>query len=315
MSESGTTGTFTFAVNANDLPVTVYTVSGTATPGVDYTALSGSVVIPAGSGNRSVNVTVTPIQDALLEDLESITVTLTPSASYVTWPASSQATMWLYDDDQPTVFVDAASTVPTEAGTASSFYISRTVATTSALTVNYTMSGTATNGTDYALLSGTATIPANALGIVIPITPTNDTTAEGTESIIMTLAAGSYSRSPLPATLYLTDNDTLTPSVAFTTAGSTVAESAGTVNIPVTLTSPPSGNVTVDYVIGAARRPPAAGSISISSGGPSLSPPASPRSRSRSPSSTTASPSRMRPSSSRSSTQMARKSARTRITR
>ena len=249
---SGSTTAFNFAVSGvmTSSVVVNYTVSGTATPGVDYTALSGSVTIPAGSGNRIISIPVAPIQDTALEDLESITVTLTPSSSYITWPASSQATIWLYDDDQPTVFVDASSTVPTEAGTASSFYISRTVAGTTDLTVNYTMSGTATNGTDYAALSGTAVIPANALGVSVVVTSLSDAAAEGTETIIMSVAPGAYSRSPLPAILYLTDSQTSTTKVGFVTAAGTTTESVGTFNIPVTLSAASATPVTVDYLVG-----------------------------------------------------------------
>src|SRR5204863_1114635 len=53
-----------------------YTVSGTATPGSDYTALGGSVVIPAGQA--SANVTVTVLDDALVELAETVILTLTP---------------------------------------------------------------------------------------------------------------------------------------------------------------------------------------------------------------------------------------------
>ena len=39
------------------------------------------------------------------------------------------------------------------------FTVSRTGSTTAALTVNYTVSGTATNGTDYQNLTGSVVIP------------------------------------------------------------------------------------------------------------------------------------------------------------
>ena len=42
-----------------------YSVGGNATPGSDYTALSGTVVIPAGAA--SAPIVVTPIDDAIVE--------------------------------------------------------------------------------------------------------------------------------------------------------------------------------------------------------------------------------------------------------
>ncbi|MFD0893583.1 DUF1349 domain-containing protein [Luteolibacter ambystomatis] len=250
--ESGTAGIFRFAVSGvvtSSFTVN-YTVGGSATPGGDYNALSGTVTIPAGSGNRTVDVTVTPINDVAVEDLEDVTLTITPSASYVTWPASDHATMWLYDDEQPTVFVDASNTSPAEPATNSKFTLLRTGSTTADLVVNYTMSGTATNGSDYTALSGTATIPAGKSFVDITVTPVNDTAGEGTETIILTLAPGAYSRSPLPATLYLGDNDTSAVTVGFNSAASTTAEGAGTVNIPVSLSAASVNPVTVNYVVG-----------------------------------------------------------------
>ena len=246
--ESGDTGRFRFTATGGSGAFAVnYTVSGTATNGTDYTLLSGTANLPTGTGARTVDVTVTPKQDTELEDLETIIVTITPSANYTTWAPADSAMMWLRDDDQPTVFVDAHSTTPTEAGTASSFYISRVGSTTGALTVNYTMSGTATNGADYVALSGTATIPDAAAGVDVAITPIQDVLAEGTETITMTLAPGAYSRTPESSTLYLTDDDTLATKVQFASAGASGSESVGTVNIPVTLTQAAAGNVTVEY--------------------------------------------------------------------
>jgi hypothetical protein len=62
-------------------PLTVrYTVSGTATPGVDYTALPGSITIPANAA--SADIRVTPIPDALAESSETVVVSLEPDPAY-----------------------------------------------------------------------------------------------------------------------------------------------------------------------------------------------------------------------------------------
>ena len=77
-----------------------YTVSGTAVAGSDYTALSGSVVLPAGSGvgTNSESVVFVPINDASIEGAETITLTLTPDATYVIAP-DNQATLNIIDND------------------------------------------------------------------------------------------------------------------------------------------------------------------------------------------------------------------------
>jgi len=79
-------------------PLTVlYTVGGTATAGSDYTALSGSVTIPAGSA--SATITVTPIDDTIFESPpETVVVTLSANPAY-TVGAPSSATVTIADDD------------------------------------------------------------------------------------------------------------------------------------------------------------------------------------------------------------------------
>ena len=56
-----------------------YTVGGTATPGTDYTALSGSVIVP--QGQTSATIEVVPLPDNLVDPSETVIVTLTPTAT------------------------------------------------------------------------------------------------------------------------------------------------------------------------------------------------------------------------------------------
>ncbi len=63
----------------NSLTV-AYNLSGTATAGIDYTALSGTVTIPAGSATASI--LTTPLADALSETIENIQVELMDGPDY-----------------------------------------------------------------------------------------------------------------------------------------------------------------------------------------------------------------------------------------
>lgn len=57
-------------------------------------------------------------------------------------------------------------------------------------TVSYTLSGTADQGTDYTLSSGSVTIPANATYLDLFLTPISDSLAEGAETATFTAVAG-----------------------------------------------------------------------------------------------------------------------------
>src|SRR4030095_1009141 len=138
----------------------------------------------------------------------------------------------------------------------SSFYLSRE-GTTGALTVNYTLSGTATNGTDYQTLSGTATIADGQTGVDIPVTPIDDALAEGTETVTFTLAPGAgYGIEVDSGTLYLNDNDSgAMASVGFASATGTTSENPDPTtgeyrDIEVTLSADSAQTVTVEYSTG-----------------------------------------------------------------
>ena len=103
------TGTFTFTrtgSTASALTVN-FTVAGTATAGVDYTALGTSVTIAAGSATATKQVTV--IEDAAIEGDETVSVTLATGAGYGIGSPSAAVVTIKDDDAASTAFVTAFS--------------------------------------------------------------------------------------------------------------------------------------------------------------------------------------------------------------
>jgi hypothetical protein len=98
-TEAGpTTGTFTVSrTGSTAAALTVkYGVTGTSTGGTDRNALSGSLTIPAGSSSAAI--TITPINDTLVEGDETVVVTLSANAAYSIGSPSS-ATITIISDD------------------------------------------------------------------------------------------------------------------------------------------------------------------------------------------------------------------------
>ncbi len=253
-SEPSTAGSFIIrAIGSATGNITVpYTLSGTATAGSDYTAPSGSVTISA-NGTNDVTVTIPVLDDATAEDTETIIATITPGAGYRVYNDGSAVLRLKDDDSGEHVMVSTWNSTPAEASSAvGKFYFSR-VGTSGDLTVSYTVSGTAINGTDYTLLPGTITIPDTASGVDLIVTPTDDALLEGSESVTITVVAGAgYGpEAPSSATLWITDNETLTPSVGFASATGATTEAlvSGSEfrDISVTLTSGGTDTVTVEY--------------------------------------------------------------------
>ncbi|MES2708303.1 MAG: Calx-beta domain-containing protein [Verrucomicrobiota bacterium] len=258
-AEPSTAGTFLFrAIGSATGNVSVkYTVSGTATAGTDYTALSGTVSVPA-NGSNDVTVNIPVRNDTVAEPTETIIVTITPDTAYKVYNDGT-ATARLKDDERSVpVMVSTWNTAPAEGGAAGRFYISRpTTSTTGSLTVSYTMSGTAVNGTDYTTLSGTALIPIGEPGVDVTVTPVNDTLVEGTETVTLTLSPGtSYGvEEPGSATLYLADNETPPVTARFAAATGTTSEAPNAVtgefrDIAVQISPASTSEVTVEYTGG-----------------------------------------------------------------
>ncbi len=112
----------------------------------------------------------------------------------------------------------ASQATVSEAGPSVTFTISRVGSTESALTVNYVMSGTAVNGTDYSTLSGSAVIPATASSVTVTLSPLEDTLPELSETVILSPSANpNYSVVlPISATVSILDNES--PEISFGSA-------------------------------------------------------------------------------------------------
>ncbi|MHB8522906.1 MAG: beta strand repeat-containing protein [Limisphaerales bacterium] len=101
----------------------------------------------------------------------------------------------------PTVRVLATDPIALQGGSAGTFTIVRLGSTTSAVTVNYTITGTAVSGTDYAALSNAVTLAAGQTVAHIAVTPlVNDTSFGASDKTVnLTLAVGSTYNVTLPA--------------------------------------------------------------------------------------------------------------------
>jgi hypothetical protein len=230
--------------------VIAYSVSGTATSGADYTALSGTVTIPAGSTTATINIPV--IDDAIVEGSETAIVTLTSITSGLpTLGATLIATNTIADNDSATVTI-ANTTDGAEAGPANGVMtVTQTAVSATNTVIAYSVSGTASSGADYTALSGTVTIPAGSTTATITIPVTNDIIVENAETVIVTLTAISSGLPTLGATLTATntiaDNDSATVTIANTTNGAETGPVNGVMTLTQTAVS--SVNTVIAYTV------------------------------------------------------------------
>jgi hypothetical protein len=190
--------------------VTVYySVSGSASKGSDYTALASSVTIPVGAASASI--ALTPHDDAAVEGAETVTLKLKADATYAIGTPNS-ATVTIADDDSNTQTISIASSGPDAAEadpTGSTLTLTRSGNPASALTVSYSIAGSATPGVDFSALPGSITIPAGQSSATLTITPLDDAVVEGDETVIVTLLshAAYLIEEPSSASVLIADDD------------------------------------------------------------------------------------------------------------
>ncbi|WP_461782851.1 SdiA-regulated domain-containing protein [Prosthecobacter sp.] len=206
--------------------VTIYDSLGTLLARVDF-GVSPNAPGPFGTFDNSAglnNATVT----ALGTIGQNGAFTASASTNEIGSPGTATPST------TPLVSITATDANAAEASTDSgTFRISRTGSTTLAMDVLYgisTGSGQATSDDYTPALGTTATIPAGASFVEVTITPVDDSSIEGSETLTMTLGdTGSYDvGSPASAMVTITDNDVnLPPSgVAFANTVAILSESA-----------------------------------------------------------------------------------------
>ncbi|MEG4321911.1 S8 family serine peptidase, partial [Microcoleus sp. Aus8_D3] len=171
-SESGNLADVTFrriGSLAEDLTVN-YSLTGTATPGTDYKAvsgyppMSGTAVIRAGQ--HDVAFIVEAIDDTLVEGEETAILSITPNANYKVWEGSGSIKTTIWDnDDKPTVSIIPTKDTASEYGELGQFTFTRTGSTANPLTVDYWVDPNwwprAKDGVDFQLFNGQILLPAN----------------------------------------------------------------------------------------------------------------------------------------------------------
>ena len=117
---------------------------------------------------------------------------------------------WLVVTDEvilPTISITGVNA--SEPGSHGTFTVTRTGSTTDPITVNYSISGTAINGTDYETIGTSAVILSGQASKAIPIVIIDDNDIEGSESVILTIVPSlNYQIGSSSATIQIVDNET-----------------------------------------------------------------------------------------------------------
>jgi hypothetical protein len=137
---------------------------------------------------------------------------------------------------------DASAGEPASGQGTGTFTFSRTGSTAAALTVNFSVSGTATSGSDFTSLGTTANFSVGSATATALVAVLDDILVEGNETVVVTLGAGAeYTLgSPAAATVTIQDDEAgSTPFVTSFVAGTLRNNYSGWVGMQVTAGASP----------------------------------------------------------------------------
>ncbi len=238
------------AISSKDVTVD-YAITGTATgSGTDYALANGTLTISAGSTSGTI-IIENIANDSLDEENETVIITLS-SPSNATLGSDSVHTYTINDNDSPPVVdFNTTSSSGIESVSSAGLTINLSAASGLNVTVDYAVTGTATgSGTDFTLANGTLTINAGETSGTVTISNiVDDSIAEGSETVIVSLS------NPSNATLgsddthiyTITDNDK--PNIYFNTISSSGDESVSSASLTVDLSATYTQDITVDYLV------------------------------------------------------------------
>ena len=180
-----------------------FAVSGSATFAADYlqsgassfSATEGSITFADGA--TTATLTIDPQSDSIDELTETVVVTILPDTELYNITGAGTATTSITDTSMISLAVSPSSV--NENGVPNLlFNFSRSGSTQQALTVNFSVAGSASFGTDYSQTGaatfsasvGTVTFAAGSSTKTVTVNPTADFTIEADETVILTVVSG-----------------------------------------------------------------------------------------------------------------------------
>jgi len=224
------------------------TADGSAEDGDDYTGVTETIEF--GAGDKSVNIEVPILNDALDETNETVHLTISNPTGGATLGELDSATLTITDNDDGGQIVFSAATYSiNETGTTATITVKRTKGTAEGVTVGFiTAGGTATPGVDFTGITNTLTFGSNELQQTFTIDIENDEHAEGNETVFMALSnpGGGASLGKITnSVLTIVDDE---KSLQFSSATHEVVEGKK-LALVINRGGPLAGPVTVQYTI------------------------------------------------------------------
>jgi hypothetical protein len=198
----------------NAVSINYTTRDGTATAGLDYTAVSGTLTFASGQASRTITIPI--LDDDLVERDEHFEIVLF-NVQGGRIGATSSAQIVIRDNDSPIRFGSPSFTVR-EDGQIATITVMRTSGTAGGVTIDFsTSNGTATAWEDYIPTTGTIEFGEGEMQKTFTIQVLEDDHWEPTETVMLTLSnpqGGAILGKPSIIPLNIINVDTIPPTIS-----------------------------------------------------------------------------------------------------
>lgn len=234
---------------SGDVTVDYQAVSDTATAGLDFTSVSGTLTFLEAETIQTFSVPI--IDDPIGEDTEVVGLVLTNATDGAVLGNIPNAYLSIISDDSGVGFSSSTYSVNEGvAGNAILISVTRTGSTNGTVTVGYqTTDGSAVAGQDYTAQAGLLTFGPGVTVKTFTVGINDDSIIESTETFSLSLsnASGNAALAITSATVFIVDNDFRAGDLTFSATSYLVPESGGSVSISIARTNGSTGVLSVDY--------------------------------------------------------------------
>lgn len=156
----------------------------------DFVLSTSTVSFPADNTTVSQSFDITVVDDAIYEGTETVTIRLTNPVN-ADLGTVTEYTLDITDDDtQPVAGFTLASSFVNESAGIAAMEVALDAPSVNDVTIDYTVSATATSGADYTLSDGSVLILAGSMSEDIQAVIVNDLVTEAAENVTVTLTTG-----------------------------------------------------------------------------------------------------------------------------
>jgi hypothetical protein len=252
-------GSATLTVTANQAPLqntqVDLTFSGSAVPGTDYDPVNPVLVLDAGS--TSATVTVTTLNSNVIQPSRYIVASLTPSPSSYSVGSPGSAVITINGATGsaalPTVTLSSATTY-LEKGEPYEVEIGLSEALSSPLTINLSYGGSAAQGVDYSVPSGSIVVPPGQTALQVTIPTVTDNLVEADRVLTVSLAPSSSYQIGSPSSASVDITSAVVPELNISSNTSTVPQ-GGAASFVITANQPPVKATSVNFTVEGTAQP------------------------------------------------------------